>query len=328
MIRLIIVIIMILANSMFIQASNRVMINNIKHISQYPELPTGCEVTALAILLNHSGVGVSKLELANKIKKAPKPVYRNGEYSGEHPNNAFIGNPYSVDSYGVFMNPIIDLASNYIDILRIDNMQDATFDSILDRVRSGIPVMVITTRDLVAPKYDKYWTLENGNKFTWPSYEHSMVVVGYDSSTVYVSDPTYGKLVGYSRDRFEDMWNRLGKQALCINKEYEPKKVYLGGELIGDALIDYKDTIWLPVDLIDNIVPNVRTFTTENSTRIEYRKLFRKETVIFDGKNTTLNNKNTDFKIKKIHNKLYIDSKLIIIEFGLKIMYNNGKITI
>ncbi|KAK5575518.1 hypothetical protein RB653_006651 [Dictyostelium firmibasis] len=85
---------------------------------QYPILPTGCEVTATSILLNSlmNNHGdrcklnidkISKESLANKIIKEqdPDPITK----LVGNPYRAFIGSPYSKDSFGVFHQPIYNL---------------------------------------------------------------------------------------------------------------------------------------------------------------------------------------------------------------------------
>ena len=43
------------------------MIEDVPFIKQLPELPRGCEVTSLAMLLQYKGVQVDKMQLASEI---------------------------------------------------------------------------------------------------------------------------------------------------------------------------------------------------------------------------------------------------------------------
>ena len=56
----------------------------IPYISQYPDMPLGCEATSLAQLLNYKGVMVSKRQIANKMPKSPN----------RNPELGFVGSPF------------------------------------------------------------------------------------------------------------------------------------------------------------------------------------------------------------------------------------------
>lgn len=72
---------------------------------QNPELPTGCEITALTTVLNYLGYDVDKLTLAdNFLDKG-----RVGETS---PYKAFVGNPRDEDACGAFAPVIVNSAKD------------------------------------------------------------------------------------------------------------------------------------------------------------------------------------------------------------------------
>lgn len=58
------------------------MIEDVPFIKQLPELPRGCEVTSLAMLLQYKGVQVDKMQLASEIHRVP------------FEQNGLRGNPY------------------------------------------------------------------------------------------------------------------------------------------------------------------------------------------------------------------------------------------
>ncbi|KAN0030271.1 hypothetical protein ACTA71_010033 [Dictyostelium dimigraforme] len=89
--------------------------------NQYPLLPTGCEVTATSILLNslvkshNLNIGTYRIKnesLADRIIKEqdPDPITK---FCG-NPYRAFIGSPYSKESFGVFHQPIYNLIKEVI----------------------------------------------------------------------------------------------------------------------------------------------------------------------------------------------------------------------
>ena len=57
--------------------------------NQYPELPNGCEVTSLSMLLQYYGIKVNKLNLSENIKHVSSYT-DDGKYRG-NPHVGFVG---------------------------------------------------------------------------------------------------------------------------------------------------------------------------------------------------------------------------------------------
>ena len=294
-----------------------VMVDNVVYMNQYPELPTGCEVTALAILMNQSGFNVTKEELANKITKRNVPTYKNGKLYGESPHNAFIGNPYSKSSYGVFLGPIIELMGYYMDDYRIEDLTGKSFEDILTVVESGRGVMVIATSNLVEPTASVKWVLPNGEEFTWLANEHSMVIEGYNEKSVFASEPRNGKLVEYDRKLFKKRWEQMGSQAVAIKGEYDEKDIYVIGKgKIDTALVDKNNAVWIPIKLLGDLDKNISVNYANSETLIIRRTKLGKDKISIKNGIATMNKNTID-----LHNKIYKD-RLYIREDGLKKYFN------
>src|SRR4051794_36443222 len=86
-------------------------------ISQLPELPRGCEVTSLAMLLQFKGIEIDKMELAKRIRKDTTPYQvKEGKVYFGHPNEGFVGDMYNLDEpgFGVYHKPIMELAEKFL----------------------------------------------------------------------------------------------------------------------------------------------------------------------------------------------------------------------
>ncbi|MCL6586222.1 MAG: C39 family peptidase [Anoxybacillus sp.] len=200
------------------QSRSSKTILNAPIIRQMPELPRGCEVTSLAMLLNHAGIKVSKMTLAQQVKKDPTPykIVKGKKYFG-NPNYSFVGNMYtfSKPGFGVFHKPIEDLAKKYLPN-RIVNLTGQSFDSVLNYVSAGHPVWVINTSwfSVVPQKYWETWYTPQG-PIRITKKEHSVLVTGYDSKYVYFNDPLDGmKNKKKPLKSFIDGWKQYGSQAI------------------------------------------------------------------------------------------------------------------
>ena len=80
-------------------------IENFSVINQNPELPTGCEVTSLTMVLNYYGYEVTNTELASN--------YLNTGSLRSNPYVNFVGSPFSSSSYGCYSPVIVDCATSF-----------------------------------------------------------------------------------------------------------------------------------------------------------------------------------------------------------------------
>lgn len=190
-------------------------------INQLPELPRGCEVTALAMLLQYAGVNVDKMTLAEEVTKNTT-AYEvvNGTIYYGNPNDGFVGDMYSLEGpgLGVYHKPIAELAEKYLPGAIVD-FSGSDFDSVKEQLSDGRPVWVITT--------SKFKELSDDNFRTWvtPSgtidvtySEHSVLITGYDKDYVYFNDPLTGEQNKKAPiDDFIASWVQMGSQAITYS---------------------------------------------------------------------------------------------------------------
>jgi|GEM_PF-4828030 len=184
-------------------------------ISQKPELPRGCEVTSLAMMLRHAGVNVDKMTLADEVKKVP---YATGALRGD-PFEGFVGNMYTFaePGYGVYHGPIKALADDYLPG-RVLDLTGSSFDDVLQQhVAKKRPVWIVTNarfEPLDATRFETWQTKAGPVTMTW--HEHSVVIVGFDAKTIIINDPLdpNGKNKKLPRTPFRLAWEQMGKQAI------------------------------------------------------------------------------------------------------------------
>lgn len=184
---------------------------DIPFVSQYPELPTGCEITALTTVLNYLGYNVDKLTMADYYLDKGKM----GEVS---PYKAFVGNPRDEDSCGAFAPVLVNSATKYLksqrSYMNVYNITGAEYNELLDYVDDGHPVLVWETMYMKEPYESCTWNID-GESIMWLSREHAMVLIGYTQSTYIMADPLRG-ICEYDKELVETRYKSMGKQAIVI----------------------------------------------------------------------------------------------------------------
>ena len=86
-------------------------------IEQYPELPTGCEITAMTMVLNYYGYQVNKVTMAlDYMPKVQAEFYRSedGRLMGPDLENFFVGDPTEETGYICGTGAIVTAANRYL----------------------------------------------------------------------------------------------------------------------------------------------------------------------------------------------------------------------
>ncbi|CAG9608492.1 hypothetical protein NEOCIP111885_02186 [Pseudoneobacillus rhizosphaerae] len=183
------------------------------HIKQLPELPRGCEVTSLAMMIQNAGVKVGKMELAKEVRKVP---FKTNGLNG-NPYDGFVGNIYtfSQPGLGVYNGPIQELAEKYLPN-RVVNLSGYDFSYIYKMLDKGVPVWVITNSwfsHLPSSQFKTWQTSSGPLKITYR--EHSVLVTGYDENYIYINDPLYHSANrAVNKAGFIAAWSQMGKQAI------------------------------------------------------------------------------------------------------------------
>lgn len=186
-------------------------------IYQYPELPRGCEVTSLAMLMNYNALNVTKMQLAEEIVKEPGLYWNDGILYYGNPNQGFVGSMYSLNQFGfgVYHEPINELATIYAPSDTLD-FTGASFEEIYFFLDHGMPVWAITNTHYkeLEDNYFKTWKTEEGD-VTVTNKQHAVVIVGYDEDYIYINDPLNRKIAVLKED-FIAAWVQMGSQAVTI----------------------------------------------------------------------------------------------------------------
>ncbi|MCZ8520256.1 MULTISPECIES: C39 family peptidase [Paenibacillus] len=202
-----------------VQAPSRAMLDA-PLVLQKPELPSGCELTSLTMLLQYYGVKKTKMELLPEMKRDTTPITygANGAVSyWGNPNTGFVGEITGAGKgFGIYHTALFELAHNYIPTA-VDLTREP-FSAVEQQLLSGVPVVVWTTIDFKVPQKWSVWDTPIGPiKTTF--MEHAVLMVGFDENNVYVNDPLSGlSKKAIDKKQFLATWEAMGRQAISYTK--------------------------------------------------------------------------------------------------------------
>lgn len=193
---------------------------SVPYISQAGGYPTGCEIVSASMLLQHYKYDVSVDEFIDNYLERSSLEEINGNLYGPNPNEAFVGDPRSIYSYGCYAPVIVSSLNKMLgEEHRVKNTTGSEFNELIENyIDKEIPVLVWTSVNLIPTSVGTEWYVrESGERVQWISNEHCMVLVGYDKDKYYFNDPYEDNgVVGYDKELVEKRFKELGNQSVVI----------------------------------------------------------------------------------------------------------------
>lgn len=198
------------------------IISDFPYIPQMPELPTGCEITALTMLLNYYGYDVDKNTMATEyLPTSSANLYYDysGVLRGTNLNDYFIGDPTTSNGCVCGTGAIITAANNYLaDVNGTMTAKDITgysFDDLYELIDNDIPIVVWITIGMAERSEPSGWYTEDGEYVDWSHSDHAGVLIGYTENTVTIADPISGE-IEYERSAFESVYTSRGSHGVIL----------------------------------------------------------------------------------------------------------------
>jgi len=155
-------------------------ISGVPLIAQRPELPNGCEITAVTMMLQYAGAKVNKMQMAREMPR-----------SGD-PNYGYIGQPWDSTGITIFPPALMSMVEKYAGSAK--NLTGQGFDAIKYQINLGHPVVT--------------WNTLYGFPY------HALVVTGYDKNYVYYNDCWANQTLQMGINQFINNWNTQKRRAI------------------------------------------------------------------------------------------------------------------
>lgn len=188
---------------------------SLEHISQYPSLPSGDEITSLAMVLRYLKYNVNECDLCDLyLDKGPVGF--------TDINKANAGNPRDTyNSYGCLAPVIINSATKFISANggshKAYDLTGYNPQELYRQVSLGNPVIVWLCDDFGnTPSISRIWIVDGKTVFL-KSNMACMVLVGYDNTkgTVTLANPA-GNTFTLDMEMFEQGYADMGSYAVIV----------------------------------------------------------------------------------------------------------------
>ncbi len=198
------------------------IIEDLPLILQMPELPTGCEITAMTMALQYYGYDVDKTTMAAEYLptvSANRYFGEDGRLYGSDLRKYFVGNPFTQAGYICGPEAILTAANAYLQdagsSMQAVDKSGAAPEELYAFVSEDTPVVVWITIDMANRNTPQGWYTEDGTYVDWSTNDHGAVLIGYSEDTVTIADPISG-IVEYSRTQFESVFASRSYQCVVL----------------------------------------------------------------------------------------------------------------
>lgn len=164
-----------------------------------------CESRSAADWAAYWGIYVDESDFLNALPRS------------DDPNLGFVGNPHhewgSVppNSYGVHAGPVAELLRQYG--LEAQAVHGMSWSEAQAEISAGRPVIVWVIGSIWAGTPREYET-EAGERVIVANFEHTMILIGYDTQAVHLVDALTGHRLTHTIENFLASWSVLGNMAV------------------------------------------------------------------------------------------------------------------
>ena len=191
---------------------------------QEPQLPNGCEVTSLAMLLGWAGYPVDKEELYWEYLPRQDFTYDEmGQEVGGDPEQVYVGDA-STETAGWYCmeGPIVEAGNLYLQqqgsarvLEAVSGLSRRDLDAYLEE---EIPLVAWVTLDYESPfRCDGGWYLANGSFYNPYCNLHCVVVLAQGEEGYLTANPLTG-WQWVDEDQFWSAFDAMGRRAVVVTK--------------------------------------------------------------------------------------------------------------
>lgn len=191
---------------------------------QNPQLPNGCEVTSLSMLLDWAGYGVDKVALyEGYLPRQDFTDTLDGNLVGGDPELVYVGDATSeLGGWYCFEGPIVEAGNAYLQdqgsSWRVEAVSGLSQYQLNAYLEADTPVIVWVTLDYTPPVDSlRNWYLPDGTFYQPLSNLHCVVVVEWNQDGYLTADPLKG-WQWVEESSFWDTFEAMGCRAVIINE--------------------------------------------------------------------------------------------------------------